>query len=152
MDMISLQRQRETDEAPGGTLETEDRRTEEICSSQSVPGGPVQPGAAGGPGPAHLLIRRMHCCDAFSLSQSVLRVGSHDVAWIWDSRSAPATPPNPGSTEEACRLGDTAMTEGEEPGANALAKPLTVGAAAGGTGAARPLCAAAAGGAEAGLA
>lgn len=103
----------------------------------------------------HLLIRRMHCCDAFSLSQSVLSVGSQDVAWIWDSRSAPATPPSPnptpGSTEEACRLGDMATTEGKEPGMNALPNPLTAGADAGGAGAARPLCAAAAGGAEAGL-
>lgn len=32
----------------------------------------------------------MHCCDAFSLSQSVLSVGSQDVAWIWERRPAPA--------------------------------------------------------------
>lgn len=42
-----------------------------------------------------LLIRSMHCWDAFSLSQSVLKVGSQDVAWICDKRPAPATPATP---------------------------------------------------------
>lgn len=89
----------------------------------------------------------MHCCEAFSLSQSVLRVGSHEVAWIWDRRPAPATPatpnPTPGRGEDACRVGDTATTGGEEPGVIVLPKPAGVAVTAdiGATTAARPLCA-----------
>lgn len=99
----------------------------------------------------------MHCWEAFSLSQSVLRVGSQEVAWIWDRRPAPATPPTPSPTpgrgEEACRVGDTATTGGEEPGVNVFPNPAVVAVTAdiGATKAVRPLCAAAAGGGEAGL-
>lgn len=101
---------------------------------------------------AHLFILRMHCCDAFSLSQSVLRVGSQEVAWIWDSRPPPATPnPTPGTGEDACAMGDTATTGGEEAGVKVSPKPAAVGvtAATGATKAVRPLCATAAGGKEA---
>lgn len=97
-----------------------------------------------------LFILRMHCCEAFSLSQSVLRLGSHEVAWIWDRRPAPATPPTPSPTpgreEETCRLGYTDTTGGEEKAAG-----VAVTADIGATRADRPLCAAAVGGGEAGL-
>jgi len=43
----------------------------------------------------YLFIRSIHCWDAFSLSQSVLNVGSQEVAWIWDRRPAPAGTPDP---------------------------------------------------------
>lgn len=99
----------------------------------------------------------MHCCDAFSLSQSVLTVGSQDVAWIWDRRPAPATPPTPSPTPvraEACTVGETATMGGEEPWLKVLPKPVGATATAdmggGGTTTGRPLCAAAAGGGEAG--
>lgn len=103
----------------------------------------------------------MHCCEAFSLSQSVLRVGSQEVAWIWDRRPAPTTPatpptpsPTPGRGEEVCTVGDTATTGGEEPGVNVFPKTAGVAVTADieATTAVRPLCAAAAGGGEAGLA
>lgn len=103
-----------------------------------------------------LFILRMHCWEAFSLSQSVLRVGSQEVAWIWDRRPAPATPatpsPTPGRGEEGW-MGDTATTGGEEPGVNVFPNPTGVAVTAdmGATTAVRPLCAAAAGGGEAGL-
>lgn len=106
----------------------------------------------------YLFILRMHCWEAFSLSQSVLRVGSHEVAWIWDRRPAPAAPPtpspSPGRDEEVCTVWDMAKMGGEEPGMNALPKPIGVAATAdmGATTAVRPLGAAAAGGGEVGLA
>lgn len=102
-------------------------------------------------------ILRMHCWEAFSLSQSVLRVGSQDVAWIWDRRLAPATPPTPrpmpGRGEEACTVGDTATTGGEDPVVNAFpnATGVAVTADIGATTAVRPLCATAATGGEAGF-
>lgn len=99
----------------------------------------------------------MHCCEAFSLSQSVLTVGSQEVAWIWDRRPAPATPPTPSPTPEraeACKVGETATMGGEGPWLKVLPKPIGATATAdmggGGTTAGRPLCAAAAGGGEAG--
>lgn len=100
----------------------------------------------------------MHCWEAFSLSQSVLRVGSQEVAWIWDRRPAPATPatpsPTPGRGEDECTVGDTATAGGEEPGVKVFPNPagLAVTAEIGATTAVRPLCAAAARGGEAGLA
>lgn len=97
----------------------------------------------------YLLILRMHCWEAFSLSQSVLRVGSQEVAWIWDRRPAPATPATPPRT-----VGDTATTGDEEPAAKKEFPNPTGGAVTADTGAAaavRPLCAAAARGGEAGL-
>lgn len=100
----------------------------------------------------------MHCWEAFSLSQSVLRVGSQDVAWICDRRPAPATPatpsPTPGRGDDVCTVGDTATTGGEEePGVKMFPNPSGVAVTAdrGATTAVRPLCAAAAGGGEAGL-
>lgn len=100
----------------------------------------------------------MHCCEAFSLSQSVLRVGSQKVAWIWDRRPAPATPaipptpsPMPGRGDEECTVGDTATTGGEEPGVNMFPRLAgeAVTADIGANAAGRPLCATAARGGEA---
>lgn len=85
-----------------------------------------------------LLIRRIHCWEAFSLSQSVLSVGSQDVAWIWDRRPAPATPsPTPGRGEEGCREWDMATTGGEEPGLKLFPNPTGWGR---GVAEERPLC------------
>lgn len=66
-----------------------------------------------------LFILRMHCCDAFSLSQSVLMVGSQEVACIWDSNPpATPTPPPPPTGDEAwwCTVGD----DEEDPGLRAV--------------------------------
>lgn len=88
----------------------------------------------------------------------MLRVGSHEVAWIWDRRPAPAAPPtpspSPGRDEEVCTVEDMAKMGGEEPGMNALPKAIGVAATAdmGVTTEVRPLGAAAAGGGEVGLA
>ena len=99
----------------------------------------------------------MHCWEAFSLSQSVLRVGSQGVVWIWDRRPAPATPPTPSAIpergEEVCRLGDTATTGGRAPGLNVVPTPAAVAVTAdmGAITVVRPLCATAAGGGKAGM-
>lgn len=111
-----------------------------------------------------LFIRRMHCCEAFSLSQSVLRVGSQDVAWIWDRRPAPAklggapvTPrPMLGGSEGGTAAGAemlelTAWLSTATPGPLSKTEVMLCAIAGGGT-AARPVSAAAAGGGEAGLA
>ena len=112
----------------------------------------------------YLLIRRIHCWDAFSLSQSVLKVGSQDVAWIWDKRPAPATPatPNPiplGSAAVVATLVGTGMgkpTAVLRTPPTMFPKPLPtakdVVSVEPGAITARPVSAAAAGGGEAGLA
>lgn len=104
----------------------------------------------------YLFIRRMHCCDAFSLSQSVLSVGSQDVAWIWDRRPAPArfagAPVNPRPMLGGRDGGMAASTEPVE-----FTTPLSwlsmsevMWCATPGDAAARPVSAATAGGGEAG--
>lgn len=111
----------------------------------------------------YLFILRMHCCDAFSLSQSVLSVGSQDVAWICDNRPAPArfgapVTPSPmlggrvGATEKGA---DTAEFIAVVRTSTLLPYALSTGLMESGIpGAitARPVSAAAAGGGEAGLA
>lgn len=102
----------------------------------------------------------MHCCDAFSLSQSVLSVGSQDVAWIWDRRPAPARlggapwTPKPmlggkggGRTAGPERLEFTAWLR-----TATLSMTEVILCAMAGDTAARPVSAAAAGGGEVGLA
>ena len=99
----------------------------------------------------------MHCWEAFSLSQSVLSVGSQEVAWIWDRRPPPATPATPsptlGRVEGACEIGDTATKGGAVLGVYEFPKQtgVEVTAEMGATTEVRPLCVAAAGGGKAEL-
>lgn len=60
----------------------------------------------------YLLILRIHCCDAFSLSQSVLWVGSQEATFMWDRRPAPATPATPPIPSPTPWMGDVAWTFG----------------------------------------
>lgn len=104
----------------------------------------------------YLFIRRMHCCEAFSLSQSVLSVGSQDVAWIWERRPAPARFAGaPGSPRPMLGGRDGVTDASTEP--VELTTPLSwlsrsevMWCATPGDAAARPVSAATAGGGEAG--
>lgn len=97
----------------------------------------------------YLFILRMHCWEAFSLSQSALRVGSQEAAWIWERRPPPATPsPTLARGKDVCTTGGTGTTGTEESGVNEFPKPTA--AVTAGTGATvRPACAGEAGGGEA---
>lgn len=102
----------------------------------------------------YLFILRMHCWEAFSLSQSVLRVGSQEAAWIWDRRPPPATPATPsptlGSGRDVCTTGGRGTTGTEESGVYEFPKPTAaVTAETGAT--VRPACAGEAEGGEARL-
>lgn len=89
------------------------------------------------------------------MSQSALRVGSQEVAWIWDKRPPPANPatprPTPDRGEDVCTIGDTATTGIEEPEVNVFPNPVAeeVTADIGDTTAVRPPSAAVVGEGEA---
>lgn len=90
------------------------------------------------------------------MSQSALRVGSQEVAWIWDKRPPPANPatprPTPGRGEDVCTIGDTATTGDAEPVVNVFPYPVVeevTTADIGDTTAARPPSAAVVGEGEA---
>lgn len=100
----------------------------------------------------YLFILRIHGCEALSLSQSELRVGSQVVGYFHVIRFASAPPATPNSMAGVgvWTVGDTATTGGVVPGMNEV--PNTAGVAEiGATSAVRPLSAASAGGGKAGL-